>query len=113
MKMPKGTVSVKNFYASNPTVIHGGSVVLKQTDNYLLLYDPNDDIPDNQTGRFWVQIAGSPFERWRQLAEKDLLTILGINQSDACKLDVVVGVVYSRGNPLNGKSFPLSFCAHQ
>jgi len=38
------------------------------------------------------------------------LTTLGISQGDACKLDVVEGVIYDPQNPDDGLSFPLSFC---
>jgi hypothetical protein len=99
----KGGVSVKNFYLANPPTDSDGDVVLKQTQNYVIVYNPLDS-------SFWLGITGSPFATWQNTAEQDFLTTLGISQSDACKLDVTSGVIYSPNNPNDGKSFPLSFC---
>lgn len=100
----KGTVQVKNFYMSNPPVVESGDVFIKRGNGYWIIYDP-------ARSDFWVAISGAPFDAVREKAEQDFLTTLEINQGDACKLDVSVGISYGAGNALNGKSLPLSFCA--
>jgi hypothetical protein len=99
----QGMVQMTNFYAKNPPVIEGGGIVIKQTPNYVITYDPS-------TSAFWLAITGAPFETWRAAAEQDFLATLGIDKTDACKLSVSSGVLYTPENPLDGKSFSLSFC---
>jgi len=99
----RGSVEVRNFYLLNPVVVEGGSVVLKQTQNYSIVYDYLDS-------SFWLAISGIPFTTWQPVAEQDFLNILNISKDDACKLNVSSGVYYDQQNPLSGKSFPLSFC---
>ncbi len=99
----KGIVQINNFYLLNPTVDDGGDVVIKQTQNYSIVYDPTDS-------SFWLGISSNPFATWQAAAEQDFMATLGISSSSACKLDVTSGVIYSPNNPLNGKSIPLSFC---
>jgi hypothetical protein len=100
----QGTVQVNNFYAANPSVVEGGVIVIKQTSSYALTYDPS-------TSEFWLAITGTPFATWQTSAEADFLETLGINEADACKLNVTSGVVYAPGNPLDGQDFPLTFCS--
>jgi hypothetical protein len=100
----QGTVAVNNFYASDPPVDLSQYIVIKITQNYLVDYDPTDS-------SFWIGVSGMPFSNWQNIAEQDFLATLGISQSDACKLSVVEGVIYSADNPDDGMSFPLSFCA--
>jgi hypothetical protein len=98
-----GTVTVNNFYASDPPVDTSGYVIFKITQNYLFDYDPSDS-------SFWIGIGGIPFSNWQISAEQDFLATLGISKSDACKLTVVEGVIYDPNNTENGQSFPLTFC---
>jgi hypothetical protein len=99
----KGTVMVDNFYAANPPVVEGGLVVVAMAPNYRIVYDP-------AYSSFWLAITGTPFETWQAVAEQALLSTLRISEADACKLSVTSGILYQSGNPLDGKSFPLSFC---
>jgi len=101
---PQGTVTVNNFYLANPPVVEGGTIIIKQAQNYAITYDP-------ATSEFWLAITGTPFTTARAAAEQDFLATLGISKADACKLSVTSGIVYSPGDPNDGKSFPLSFCA--
>lgn len=101
---PRGTVMVKNFYTADPPVNDGGDLVIKETANYSIVYDPTD-------GSFWLAITGTPFNTWQKTAEQDLLQTLAIDKTDACKLKATAGIVYKPGDPNNGKSFPLTFCA--
>ncbi len=99
----EGSVGIKNFYLSNPNVSEGGSIVVKQTQNYSILYASTDS-------SFWLVIIGTPFDKWREAAEQDFLSVLQINATDACKLKASSGIYYDATNSLSGKSFPLSFC---
>jgi hypothetical protein len=100
----QGTVTVNNFYASDPPVDMSQYIIIKITQNYLIDYDPVDS-------SFWIGVSGIPFSAWQSTAEQDFLTTLGISQSDACKLTVVEGVIYDPNNTDDGMSFPLSFCS--
>jgi hypothetical protein len=99
----QGIVQVNNFYLANPPVVDGGDIVIKQTPNYVIVYDPLEST-------FWLGITGSPFVTWQSTAQQDFLTTLGVSEADACKLDVTSGVIYSPGNPDDGEDFPLTFC---
>lgn len=99
----QGTVTVRNFYASDPPVDEAGDLVIKITADYLIVYNP-------ARGNFWLPIEGTPFASWQAVAEQDLMQTLGIGQSDACRLSAASGVIYSPGNPDDGISYPLSFC---
>jgi hypothetical protein len=99
----QGTVTVNNFYASDPPVDMSQYIIIKITQNYLIDYDPTDS-------SFWIGVSGMPFSAWQSAAEQDFLATLGISQSDACKLTVVEGVIYDPNNAADGMSFPLSFC---
>lgn len=99
-----GTVQVNNFYGASGTQIgDDGVLVIKQTPDYWFTYDPSDS-------SFWIAVSSTPFAAIRQIAEQDFLMTLGVSETDACKLDVSVGVPYSPGNPMDGQSIPLSFC---
>ena len=99
-----GTVQINNFYLTNPPIDDGGDIVIKQTDSYTISYDPTDS-------SFWIGISAVPFMTWQPVAEQDFLTTLGVSKADACKLKVTSGAIYSLGNPFDGASLPLSFCA--
>ncbi len=100
----RGTVTVNNFYTTSTPVNESGDLIIKQTPEYLVTYTPSN-------GSFWLAITGTPFSTWQSAAEKDILVILGINETDACKLNITSGVIYNPGDQNNSKSFPLSFCA--
>ena len=102
---PHGTVSVKNFYISNPSTTDGGeTVILESTEHYMLTYSTLD-------GSFWIGIDPDQFYALRSQAEQDLLSILGVSTTDACKLSVSESVFYSPTSTIaSGQSFPLSFC---
>jgi hypothetical protein len=99
----QGEVTVNNFYNADPPVDTSQYMIIKITQNYLIDYDPTDS-------SFWIGVSGIPFTAWQSTAEQDFLTTLGVSQSDACKLNVVEGIIYSANNPDDGMSFPMSFC---
>jgi hypothetical protein len=102
IQTPKGALSVKNFYKSISGVEPSTSAfVLASGPNYVIWYyraDSSFEIELNQD-------FSSALERE---AADDLLLVLGIKDSELCKLNVVVAVPYDRGT---GRSaYPLSFC---
>jgi hypothetical protein len=99
-----GTIQVNNFYGFGAGVVDGGVIIIKSTSSYWFTYDP-------LSGSFWIAVAGRPFDGVRAVAEQDFLATLGISQTDACKLDITEGIPYVAGDPLDGRSFSLSFCS--
>lgn len=101
---PKGTVSVNNFYRSDPFTTDGGeTVILASTTDYVVTYDTLDS-------SFWVGIDPDRLDAVRPAAQDALLSLLGVSSTDACKLNVSVGSFYRASSSLNGRSLPLSFC---
>lgn len=100
---PQGIVSIRNIYSADMPVNEVQDLVFKETQDYLMVYNPLNS-------HFWIAITGSPFATWRAVAEKDFLVTLGISETDACRLSVTEGVIYSAGNPNDGLSFPMTSC---
>ncbi len=100
----KGSVTMKNFY-KNPVYLADTqqSVVVRQDASYAIVYD----IPGN---RFTLNLFGASFGASRQTAEAGLLDVLGINEQDACRLNVyesASGLLFAAHA---GQSLTLSFC---
>jgi hypothetical protein len=101
---PQGSVTVNNFYLSNPPVTDGGeTVILASTTEYLITYDTSNS-------SFWIGIDPAQFDAMRPGAEQALLSLLNVSSTDACKLDVSEGTFYTATSTLNGQSFPLGIC---
>ncbi len=101
----KGAVTVNNFYASSTAVNEVQDVIVKETADYIFVYDPTDS-------SFWIAVTvPNSFETWRPVAEQDFLRTLDVSSVDACKLTVAEGVIYSAGDPYDGKALPMTFCA--
>lgn len=103
LNTPHGAVKIRNFYLDNPAVIEGGDIAIKVTKMYSIVYDPANT-------SFWLAIKGNPFAKWQHVAEQGFLETLNIDSGTACTLSVTSGVIYSPGDPNDGKSFPLTFC---
>jgi nitrogen fixation-related uncharacterized protein len=102
---PGGSVSVNNFYLSDPPVTDGGeTVILASTTGYLITYDTIDS-------SFWIGIDPGQFDAIRPVAEQAFLSVLGVSSTVACKLDVSVGAFYGATSSFNGQSFTPSFCS--
>jgi len=100
----QGNVTVNNFY-NNPVFITQDqqTVVLAQTSTYSIVYNVADS-------SFMISLLSAPLAAARQDAETALLNILGVSESDACKLKVSEGVPISVSDEYPGENFPLSFC---
>lgn len=101
----QGNVMVNNFFNSAEKIIET-SVYLKDSQNYVIIYNSG-------TKQFLIVLYGMTVDEnynFRQTAEADFVKILGINQSDACKLPVDLEVSKSHDSNLSGTNYNLSFC---
>lgn len=81
--------------------IDGGNV---DTDlPYSILYNETDY-------SYSISLEASPLSSTRQRVSNDLLTMLGISATEACKLNVYVGVTYDIDQYLSGQNLGLSYC---
>lgn len=65
----------------------------------------------SQFNKFQIDVVGSPFEQYRYQAEQELLTALGITQTEACMLDVTTATSIHDNPDFAGVDYPLSFCS--
>lgn len=97
-------VQVNNFYAASRSVDSEGTLELTNDVNFSVLYYPQDE-------SFLITITNSPFENYRQQAESVLLTLLGVSETEACRLTVSIGTPAFANPDEAGKNYPLSFCS--
>lgn len=95
---PKGIVTVNNFrkliISSDESID-----VFKQTTDYALAYE-------NYSQKFRIQLFTTPTgSTGQQSAEKDLMDILNISQSDACKLPIIITSINPNSSPVTNWSF--------
>ena len=100
---PGGGVVVNNFYRDAVRIVERSYVVLREEAGYNVGYSRVD-------GRFMITILAAPVGENREAAERALLAVLGIGQSEACRLPVSVTVPVSVDLGLGGKTTGLSFC---
>lgn len=100
-----GAVTVKNFYkGATQSIDELDDLVVKDTPKFSIIYN----IP---TSNFDLFIKQKPVQESRLAAEKELLSILGIDQASACKLSAQATIPYSLDQELGGRHYPLSFCS--
>jgi hypothetical protein len=99
---PLGSVRTKNFYLRAVGGDEASVTILKKTE-YFISYSTLDS-------GFWIAITSKDFSVNRALAERDFLETLGVTQSDACRLDVMVSVPYNVDPARAGQRYGLSFC---
>ncbi len=94
-----GIVSVKNFFPSANRTVGQSVVVVKETEDYIILY--------NSDTSFEVRVIRGPNDVSRQSAEQDFLQSLDVTKAQACLLDVSESVA----DPARGLvKQSLSFC---
>ncbi len=98
----QGIVEVKNFYNS-VVGIEEGLLILADADNYEIAYDRSNS-------NFLIYLRNPSLKNTRQNAETDFLEILGINQENACKLNVQESALPSSQL---GENQNLSFCLNK
>lgn len=108
IQTPNGQVLVNNFY-QNPTSstqVYDSNVLIISNSDYQLDYIRDDS-------EFIISLFAYSTDQARTQrteAESAFLTTLGITQSDACKLNVSLGVPISYDADLAGPNYGLSFC---
>ncbi len=98
-----GDVWVYNFKKSPQQILPYNSYIIKDTENYNLLYTSNDN-------NFLITIYNSDIRNTRTIAENDLLKILKINKSQACKLYVSLIIPPIVNAEAAGIDYKLDFC---
>ena len=102
-KIAVSGVEVNDFTQKNSDEAY---TTIDKTKDYHIFYIPTDDL-------FFISIASYPFEEHRPVAEEVLLEKLGINQNEACVLNVDI-TTPSHANPEHaGKVYDLSFCENE
>ncbi len=76
---------------------------ISKTKDYHVFYLPADEL-------FYISIASYPFDEHRPIAELELLKSLGIDQKDACKLNVDIATPAHANPAYAGEIYGLSFC---
>lgn len=102
IKIKISDVWVNNFYKDGE-VDQNGDVVIKENDDYRLIYQ-------NPFKLFIVNVLSSPFEKARAEAEEEFIKSLGITREESCKLNVRVGTPFFANPDFAKKSYGLSFC---
>lgn len=97
-----GIIYVNNFYKI-ARGYSGEALVIKSASQYLLLYDA-------AVSAFGIYIVAGPVQSYLNVAENDLIGILGVQQAQACLLDVSWSVSSAVDKNLSGRNYPLSFC---
>jgi hypothetical protein len=87
--------------------------VAKTITTYEVTLDTNDEFHISvfpQDNAFNIILLGHPLDKVQKDAEQKFLTLLKINEQNACKLNVKVGVPDSVDPRFSGQDFALSFC---
>lgn len=97
----EGTVTVKNFY-KNIVEHEDEFIVLEKKTDYEITYD-------TVRSSFYIQILSSAVAMAQRESEAAILGMLGINQADACRLNIMEG--FPANSSYGSKPAKLSFCS--
>ena len=100
---PSGVVVVNNFY-KNLVDTEEGSVIFRVGDGYQISYNTSNS-------NFRISIWKGPLDGVRQAAEKDFVSLVGVNMQDACRLLVYFVIPKDVDLVLSTQKPGLSFCA--
>lgn len=102
-KITISDIKMNNFYRNPVKINRVGDVTFVSKDwfniSYLAIFK-----------QFIISVRGSPFEDNRKSAETELLAVLGIEEQQACKLNVTITVPFFADPQKSGEDYPLSFC---
>ena len=98
----KEKIEINNVY-KNPIEMFESGVEFKKNSDYLIDYYSPDQL-------FVIVITNPNIDEARINAEKDFLDTLNINQEQACKLNIQLGVPFSVNENAAGINYGLSFC---
>lgn len=96
-------VKVNNPYNKAETTGELGDALFVDETYYKIVYYPDDKA-------FLISIQGSPFETIRNQAEEKFLQELGIDQTQACRLQVWITTPNYINPAFAGQNYRLSFC---
>jgi hypothetical protein len=96
----QGVVTVNNFYTV-PVIVDEEYLIFQNTDQYQINYN-------TEISQFYIYFSSQPSAALQAQVEGDFLTLLGVSQSDACKLNVGEG--YPGNLPYASQQQGLSFC---
>jgi len=101
----KEVIFVNDFFKNKGTVIYEEmGATLKVHPHYTLLYFSDDQ-------SFLIGLTGGDLHTVRTDAEKELITILGITEDEACQISVVTRVPSDVNKKASiGGDYGLSFC---
>ncbi|MDP2598450.1 MAG: hypothetical protein Q8P49_01320 [Candidatus Liptonbacteria bacterium] len=97
-----GSVEINNFYKFAQG-LDGEALIIRSTPEYQIIYS-------DEGSTFGIYVTGGAVDTVLKTAEMDMLSILGISQSQACVLTITWGVSPAVDKNLVGRSYPLSFC---
>lgn len=80
-----------------------GDRLLKENPNYHLVFSP-------EFNQYLISVLGSPFEKYRQEAENELMNVLQIDTKTACQLKIVITTPFFANPDESGRFYKLSFC---
>lgn len=102
IQTPKGTVRIQDYF-SVAKKITTYEVTLESNEQFHISVFPQDNA-------FNIILLAHPLDKVQKEAEQKFLTLLKINEQNACKLNVKVGVPDSVDQRFSGQDFALSFC---
>ncbi|KKQ97984.1 MAG: hypothetical protein UT24_C0005G0002 [Candidatus Woesebacteria bacterium GW2011_GWB1_39_12] len=88
---------------SSQKINDNGDLLISETKNYKVIYFPKNN-------QVFVSILSSPFSKFREEAEKELLEVLDIDSDTSCKLNVLITTPRFVNPEEAGKEYVLSFC---
>lgn len=97
----KGLITINNFYTF-PLIVDEEFLILQNNDQYQINYN-------TEINQFYIYFSVGPSSTFRNETETAFLNLLGISESDACKLNVAEG--YPGNLPSAPQQQGLSFCS--
>jgi hypothetical protein len=98
-----GDVEVENFIREAEVVNARGDLSLASGEGYAILYFP-------ESKSFTISILSSPFETYKEAAEREFVELLGTGTSELCRLDVAITTPRFANPEEAGSVYGLSFC---
>jgi len=96
-------IKVNDFFKTAPETSSYGYTVVSLNPKHQVLYFPDDEL-------FLVSILGNPFDDYVKVAEQAFLEKLGIDEDQACKLNVSITTPAHLNLDKAGEAYELSFC---
>lgn len=98
-----GIVKISDIYKNPIDTFSNSDITYKKTADYSFDYYAKDQL-------FIITITDKDIKTAREKAENDFLSTLKIDKTQACKLNIQLGVPFSINQDAAGINFGLSFC---